>query len=144
MGLGVAVSAFIVPCRVSRGRTAEIAPIDGQVRDAPGMIDLNQDVVHFPRSVLPQANDIVLQCEWNTQSQKIHKFPPRARPIRIHSIYVIRLINSHFQRELSHFSCGVESLNIQTDLLNSLLLTKLTNLTVIDVDKTWQQISYWN
>ena len=144
MGLGVAVSAFIVPVRNSRGRWAEIGAVDGEVRDMPGYMDLNQDVMHFPRAVLPQVNDIVLQCEWNTGAQKITKFPPRSRPIRIHSIYIIRLINSHFQRELSHFSCGVETIQLHADQMNSLILNKLTNLPVVDVEQTWQQISYWS
>ncbi len=132
----------IVPCRVSRGRWAEISAGDGP-RDIPGYLDTNQDVIHFPRAVLPQVNDFVLQCEWNTQSQKITKFPPRARPIRIHSIYIIRLVNAHFQRELSHFSCGVETLNIQSHLMNALIPNKLTNIPVMDPEQTWQQNSYW-
>jgi len=143
LGLGVAVSASIIPCRVSRGRRAEIGSLDGEVRDMPGYMDFNQDVIHFPRAVVPQVNDFVLQCEWNTKAQKIDKPSPRARPIRIHSIYIIRLINAHFQREVSHFSCGVETINLHADQMNTLILSKLTNLPVIDVDKAWEQIAYW-
>jgi hypothetical protein len=143
-GLGTAVSGSIVPCRVSRGRNAEITPLDGEVREAPGYIDYNQDVVHFPRAVLPQVNDLILQCEWTTSSQKITAPHPRSRPVRIHSIYIIRLINAHFQRELSHFSCGVETLNIEAGIMNSLIPEKLVNLPVLDVEQTWQQISYWS
>jgi len=142
-GLGVGVSGTIVPCKISRGRNAEINPSLGEIKMEPGYLDFFRDVVHFPRGVLPQINDIILYCEWNTKAQKIDKFPPKARPIRIHSIYIIKQINSYFQRELSHLSCGIESLNIQGDLMNSLILNKLTNLSVWDSEETWNQVSYW-
>lgn len=142
-GLGVAVSAMIVPCRVSRGRSAEIGSLDGEVRDMPGYLDFNQDIMHFPRAVLPQVNDVVLQCEWNVLPQKAASFLPRPRPIRIHSIYIIRLINTHFQREISHFSCGVETLNVQYDYYDSLILDKLSHLPVMNVEDSWNRIDYW-
>lgn len=143
-GLGVAVTGTIIPTKFSRGRTAEINPLDGEVKNIPGFVDITQDVIHMPRGIYPQVNDIVLCCEWNTRAQKVNLTPPKARPIRIHSIYVIRQINSYFQRELSHLSCGCETYHIQEQLANNLILNKLINLPVMDVEQTWQQISYWS
>lgn len=143
MGLGVAVSGSIVPCSMSRGRNAEIGPLAGTVKDFPGYMDMFHDVAHFPREVLPQINDLLLLCEWNVPAQKIDKFT-KARPIRVHSIYIIRQINSYFKRELSHFSCGVESLDINVYVVSQLVQSKLTNLPVINVEKTWRQNSYWS
>lgn len=143
-GLGVAVTGSIVPCKVTRGRNAEIGGIGGELKDQPGFLDFFQDVIHFPRGVYPQINDIVLYCEWNTKAQKVNKFPPRARPIRIHSIYVIRQINSYFLRELSHLSCGVESHEIQMDIVNSMIENKFTNLPIMNVDDAWKENEgYW-
>lgn len=140
-GFGVLVSGSIVPSKVSRGRNAELGSSPGEIKDMPGYLDYFRDVIHFPRQVLPQINDLVIFCEWNTKTQKIDKFPPTARPIRVHSVYIIRQVNSYFHRELSHLSCGVESHNIQADLINSLISTRFANLPVLNPDTTWTP--YW-
>ena len=91
-----------------------------------------------------KRQDIVLQCEWNTPPQKI-SLNPSARPIRIHTVYILRLTNAHFQRELSHISCGAETLGINSSLMNELLITKLGNLPVFDGTDTWKdKTNFWN
>lgn len=145
-GLGVAVSAIIVPSRITRGRTTQA--MEGAVRDMPGYFETDEQMAHLPRSVLPKENDFLLMCEWNNPVNKIpsypHHLPAKSRPIRIYSIYIIKQIQSHYQRELSHFSCAIESQAISTDLVNSWINNKLTNLPVLDTDSTWQQYSYWS
>lgn len=145
-GLGVAVSAMIVPSRITRGRTT--AAMEGAVRDMPGYFETDEQMIHFPRAVLPKENDIVLVCEWNNPTNKIpsypHHLPAKSRPVRISSIYMIKQINSHYQRELSHFSCAVESHAITANLMDSFIQNKLTNLPVLNTGDTWQQYSYWS
>lgn len=144
MGLGMSVSGAIVPCKISRGRNAEIRTLQNdENRDVPGYIDYTQDVIHFPRAVYPNTNDIVLLPEWTTHPQKITSFP-KGRPVRIHSIYIIKQINTYYQREVGYFSCGSDSLQIQADLINSLVIPKLSNLPILNIENTWKQISYWN
>ncbi len=143
MGLGVAVSGSIVPCKISRGRNAEIRTLQNdESREVPGYIDYTQDVIHLPRAVYPKAGDIVMTCEWTSHPQRISSFP-KGRPIRVHSIYVIKQVNSYFQREVGYYSCGSDSLQIQYDLLDSSLLTRLGNLPFLNVQETWKNSQYW-
>ncbi len=141
-GFGEKITATIVPSRITRGRSAEVDFMGGSVHDIPGYMPNYKDVIHFPRAVAPQANDIILCCEWNIKAQYLNRVP-RPRPVGIHSIYMIKQINSHFQRELALFSCGMEAFEIDLDHMKALIPEKLTNLSVLDVDTSWQQNSYW-
>lgn len=141
-GFGEKISATIVPARLSRGRNAEVGFMDGSVKDIPGYLPTFTDVIHFPRPVAPQVNDVILCCEWNVKAQYIDRVP-KPRPVAIHSIYMIKQINPYFQRELGWFSCGSESFEIEQDHIDQLISDKLINLSVMDVVSEWQQNSYW-
>ena len=140
-GLGVKLSTSLIPTKLSLG-TGEINPKKVEIKHALGFLDFWNDVVYTPREVSPQINDIIIYCEWNTSSQYVNRWPPIARPIRLSSIYVIKQINSHFQREISFCECGVEGYNIQNDMMNRLLPEKLTNLKVFDVN--FDIPTYWS
>lgn len=141
-GFGVKMSGIIVPSRISMGANADISPKDGYIRGGPGYLTDYTVAVHFPRAVCPKQKDLILVCEWNKPSQKIIQ-APYGRPIRIASIYMIQQIQDHFMRELAWFSCGVKSLDIIADHVDSLLIPRLSNLDVLDVETTWKQDSYW-
>ena len=143
MGFGVKTIAQIIPCKISRGKNAEVDPQGGIARDLPGYLAMFSDVVHFPKGAYPRNQDIVMTAEWDVPISKIKAHAPSPRPVRIGSIYIIKIINAYYQRELSHFSCGMENLEIESDMADNLIPKMLTNLPVMEVDTVWQQNSYW-
>lgn len=140
-GFGEKVTASIVPCRLSRGE-ARMDHRDGDLKQMPGFIGSWRDIVHFPRAVCPETNDIVMCCTWNVKFQDIPKVP-RPRPIDAHSIYLIRELNPQFQRELAWQSCGMKGFDIESDHIQKLINLKFDNLKVLEVDSSWPQKFYW-
>lgn len=141
-GLGIKPLAQIAPARLSRGGS-EMGSKRGDKIIEPGSMDFSTDVAHFSRAVAPKIRDYVLICEWNKRHQDIPKFPV-ARPTRITSIYLIKEINPHHQRELGWFSCGLDLVEFDRNLLNQIIKTKLSGLSVIDTAATWNSVKdYW-
>lgn len=141
LGFGVKTTAAIVPCRLSRG-DARMDHRDGDNRQMLGFIGSWRDIVHFPRAVAPVENDIVIVCSWNVPMNKILT-APNPRPVVAHSIYLIRELNSQFQRELGWFSCGIKGFDIAQDQMDKLVYQKFGNLPILEEESSWPQRSYW-
>ena len=142
LGFGVKVLPQIVPCRVSRGRFAEISSKDEALVSEPGMVPNFTDVAHFPRIVLPQINDILISAEWDKKTTDLFKVP-YARPVRFNSIWTIRNQEHHTQREVSWISCGLKSYEINDFQLAEIIPSHLRNLKVIDLKGSWDSETFW-
>lgn len=106
-GYGVKADPMIVPCRISLGQP-RVTHRETELRALPGWLEYYVAAADFPRAVMPNTEDHILVCEWDKPSMLLGDYP-RARVLRISTVYVIKQVNDHFERELSHYSVGLEA-----------------------------------
>ena len=141
-GFGIKTDAYIAPCRISHG-TAGIGPLGGEIIQEPGGITSETEIVHFPRAVLPQPKDIILECEWDKLVGFFTKFKTKPRAVRIVKGYVINDVTAYWWKEIEYFSCGIKDQQVDLDHFRRLLPVKLADPTPIEVETTWQHRSFW-
>ena len=112
-GLGIATTPQIVPARVILGR-ANLSVRQTDSRLEPGYIAYNTANIDFPRNVRPALEDIVLVCDWNKTSESIATYPT-GRPLNIVDMYLIKVVNTHYERESAWSNCGAEKVNYLRD-----------------------------
>jgi len=146
-GTGVKVDPMIVPCRISLGQP-RITHRETELRTMPGWLEYYVAAADFPRAVMPQNEDQILVCEWDKPSQVLGEYP-RARVIRIANIYCIKQVNDYFERELSHYSVGLEAQNHDLGRL-AMHLPVLRNVPIMNLDRNplsdngqWRAQNYW-
>jgi hypothetical protein len=138
-GFGKKVDPILVPARISFG-PPKVTSREADIRQNPGYIEFFSAEIDFPRAVKPKLEDLVLVCEWSKPTQQLGK--PRARPLSITSIYVIKQVNDYFERELSWYGCGAEAYDLEMHLLEE-QLPRLVNLPILDVTSNFQARKFW-
>ncbi len=139
-GFGWKTTPMIVPSRVQLG-PAQGAFMEGDIRYAPGYVEQYMAVVDFPRCVAPQLEDVVCVCEWSKPTQKLGQYP-RARVLSIQSIYEIKQINDHFERELGWYNCAMKAYSIDKHHVER-WLGVLVDVDILSKDKLWTNTPFW-
>ena len=118
-GLGMLTTPQIVPARIIL-EEANLSIRETDARLEPGYIAYNTANIDFPRNVKTAIEDLVMVCEWNKSSSQIPVYPV-ARPLNIVNIYIIKVVNNHFEREIGWSNCGAEKANYLKNWGNSQL-----------------------
>lgn len=139
-GFGVKIDLQVVPCRITLDKPV-VSHRENDTRTSAGWMQYFRAAADFPRAVMPREEDLIVVCEWNRSSQTLGDYP-RARVIRMNTVYCIKQINDYFERELSHFGCGLEMQQQDMERL-ARHLPVLINVPVLDVEQDWSQRSYW-
>lgn len=139
-GYGVRTEPQIVPCRISLGQP-HVSHRETERRDLPGWLEYYNAAADFPRGIMPQLEDHVLICEWDKPTQELGRYP-RARVLRINSVYVIKQVNDHFERELSHYSVGLEAQDHELARLE-MHLPVLRNVSIVNLDPDPLGVGQW-
>lgn len=105
LGTGYAVSRELTPGRIFSG--GPVGEREGLMLKDPGYIFQGGETLYFPRQVAPKELDIVCQCEYNVPVSEIGA-DPRARPLSLTSIYLIKIVYYPTQRESGFVICGAE------------------------------------
>jgi len=138
-GFGLKTEAQLVPGRISFGPGNVGA--ENSTKSVPGYVEYFTAVLHLPRAIKPELDDVVCSCEWNKPTQLVGK-KPLARVLKLNSVYQIKTINDYFERELSFYSCGLEIYDVHKKTLDQ-QLSKLVDTPIIEVTKSWPQNFYW-
>lgn len=138
-GLGMLTVPQIVPARIML-EEANLSIRETDARLEPGYIAYNTANIDFPRNVKPALEDLVMVCEWNKPAQAIAQYPV-GRPLNIINIYIIKVINNQFEREVGWANCGGEKANYLKDW-GSAQLPYLYKAKVLQKE-IWPQQNIW-
>lgn len=140
-GTGVKITPTVIPCRLSRG-DAQISFREGDFRVAPGFIDRFSVTGDVPRAIKPQLEDFLIVCEWPIATQRIGK-EKQIKPLSFNSIYLVKQINDHYERELGWFNLGLRVFELDKEE-NSKPLLSAQNIEIMTEEKVrWSTKSYW-
>jgi len=139
LGFGIYTTAMIIPVRVNLGQ-AKLSVRSSDMRLLPGFMEHYVTTLDFPRNAKPQLEDVVLFCDWNKNYQDVPR-PPVGRPLNVTSIYLVKSLNDHIERELGWFDTGVEGFDYNEDWANT-YIPHLVNLPVLQKE-VWPQEIYW-
>lgn len=139
-GLGVRVYPIIVPSRIQLGMT-NMGATEGDLLVNPGYIDRFYTAIDFPRAVKPKLEDLILTCEWDKPTQQLGQYP-RARILRFNSIYQIKQVNDHFERELSWYSCGVRDFEVERQVLDN-MIPSISSIRILRPEDIRQAKKFW-
>jgi len=139
-GLGLLTKPQLVACKLALGE-AQLSIRETDSRLEPGYAEYNTAQVYFPRNVRPKLEDFLVFCEWNKPSQLIPSYPI-ARPTKITNIYLIKVVNNDYEREMGFVTCGLEKSNYTLDRFNK-SLPHLTSLQLIQPE-VWPCNQTWS
>lgn len=139
LGLGNLTIPQIIPARISHF-DAQVTTRSSDNRYMPGYMENINSVLHVPRAVYPELEDIFLTGEWDKPAQKLGQ-KPVGKLLRIADIYIIRRTREWFEREVSSFSCGVERIESLRTVLEH-QIPQIQNASILEVNP-WKRQSFW-
>lgn len=140
MGFGVRTVPQVIPCRISRG-SGGMGVNEGHRRATPGYYEQYSLMADLPRFVCPEMGDLLCVVEWDRPTQKIGR-QPAARILSVSSIFMIKQLNDHFERELGWFACGLAGVGQMEDNIRR-HIPMMVDIPVLKGDSRWGRDRFW-